>query len=59
MQAKEVKQAKWIGEKVSWDHPAILVEASPYDKNWGVGHAKDHQNIKDPSKWQGRDGLLH
>uniref|UniRef100_A0A915JWG3 NADAR domain-containing protein n=1 Tax=Romanomermis culicivorax TaxID=13658 RepID=A0A915JWG3_ROMCU len=91
MQAKEAKQAKWIGEKVSWDEkklgtwpkfaynqlfkantlkyeqnkdlrealfktsPAILVEASPYDKNWGVGLAKDHPDIKDPSKWQGQN----
>uniref|UniRef100_A0A915IGK7 NADAR domain-containing protein n=1 Tax=Romanomermis culicivorax TaxID=13658 RepID=A0A915IGK7_ROMCU len=85
------KQAKWIGEKVSWDEkklgtwpkfaynqlfkantlkyeqnkylrealfetsPAILVEASPYDKNCGVGLAKDHPDIKDPSKWQGQN----
>ena len=32
---------------------AVLVEASPFDKIWGVGLAQDNPNIKDISKWQG------
>ncbi|WP_109440418.1 NADAR family protein [Acinetobacter haemolyticus] len=31
----------------------ILVEASPVDKIWGVGMAKDHENIQDPRLWNG------
>ena len=36
---------------------AILVEASPIDKIWGVGMAITHPNIKDPTKWQGTNLL--
>lgn len=35
----------------------VLVEASPYDKIWGVGMAEDHPDITDPSKWQGQNLL--
>ncbi len=48
----------------------ILVEASPVDKIWGVGLAKDNEKIHNPLNWQGlnllgfalmqvRDKLLH
>ncbi len=32
---------------------AIMVEASPYDKIWGIGMKKDHPNATDPNKWFG------
>lgn len=36
---------------------AILVEASPYDKIWGIGMDVNHPDVEDPEKWQG-DNLL-
>lgn len=32
---------------------AVLVEASPDDRIWGVGLAITDPNIHDPSKWEG------
>jgi ribA/ribD-fused uncharacterized protein len=34
-----------------------LVEASPYDKIWGVGLGEDNPDILDKSKWQGENLL--
>lgn len=31
----------------------IIVEASPYDRIWGVGLGRDDPRIKDPRTWQG------
>jgi ribA/ribD-fused uncharacterized protein len=35
----------------------IIVEASPYDKRWGIGLAADAPNIEDQSTWQGENLL--
>ena len=35
----------------------VLVEASPYDRIWGIGLAADHTNVEEPSHWKG-DNLL-
>lgn len=35
----------------------VLVEASPYDRIWGIGLTQDAKNIKNPHTWQG-DNLL-
>jgi ribA/ribD-fused uncharacterized protein len=35
----------------------ILVEASPYDKIWGIGMGADHKDILDESKWNGENLL--
>lgn len=33
--------------------PAVLVEANPYDKIWGIGISKDHAYAMNPSGWPG------
>ena len=36
---------------------AVLVEASPYDRIWGVGLAQDDPRIRDPRNWRGENLL--
>ncbi|MBI3633037.1 MAG: NADAR family protein [Candidatus Vogelbacteria bacterium] len=36
---------------------AMLVEASPYDKKWGIGLAASDPRAKDPSRWLGTNWL--
>lgn len=35
----------------------VLVEASPYDKIWGIGMRQDEEGIKEPKKWKGQNLL--
>lgn len=35
----------------------LLVEASPYDRVWGVGLAADDERILDPGQWRGSNLL--
>ena len=36
---------------------SILVEASPYDKIWGIGLSADSPDAQNPFKWRGRNML--
>lgn len=35
----------------------VIVEASPVDAIWGIGHAKDHPNAERPWLWKGTNLL--
>jgi ribA/ribD-fused uncharacterized protein len=35
----------------------VLVEASPYDKIWGIGMSADEENIENPLSWNGSNLL--
>lgn len=35
----------------------ILVEASPYDKIWGIGMREDDEGVEDPKNWKGENLL--
>lgn len=36
---------------------AVLAEASPFDKIWGIGFAEDDPRARDPRQWQGFNQL--
>ncbi|MCT4596853.1 MAG: NADAR family protein [Vallitalea sp.] len=36
---------------------SVLVEASPYDKIWGIGLSADHENATNPLLWKGQNLL--
>lgn len=50
-------QHKDLQERLIMTQGKELVEASPYDKVWGVGLAADDDKIIDPSNWKGKNLL--
>ena len=47
--ANEIMSEKYIGKE--------FVEASPFDKIWGIGMDESNPNIEDKSKWMGQNLL--
>jgi ribA/ribD-fused uncharacterized protein len=42
-----------IKAQLTYTMDKTLVEASPFDKIWGIGLAEDHPDVENPSKWKG------
>ena len=51
------KQNITLGEYLKNTNDDIIVEASPYDRIWGIGLGKYNSNAKDPFKWKGENLL--
>ena len=50
-------QNKRLLDQLLQSAPKTLVEASPYDKIWGIGLAEDDKRAQDRSTWQGKNWL--
>lgn len=46
-----------LKQKLMLTGDAVLVEASPYDKVWGIKLGPDNPDVHDPSKWRGENLL--
>ena len=46
-----------LNEQLLATYPKVLVEASPYDRIWGIGRSTDDPNIHDVKKWRGLNQL--
>ena len=46
-------QHKDLGQYLVNTGNRVLVEASPYDKVWGIGMTKDDDHIQNPQQWKG------
>tara|TARA_R110000787_G_scaffold39265_9_gene98637 strand:+ start:88 stop:648 length:561 start_codon:yes stop_codon:yes gene_type:complete len=53
---KFTQNEEW-GELLKLTYPLDLVEASPYDKVWGIGLAEDDPKIIDRQNWKGKNWL--
>jgi ribA/ribD-fused uncharacterized protein len=50
-------QDKYLYDQLLSTHEQILVEASPYDKIYGVGLSEDDDKILDENNWKGENLL--
>ena len=51
------KQDVKLGKQLKETGDKTLVEASPYDKIWGIGISADDKNILNPMSWKGQNLL--
>jgi len=54
---EKYRQNEDLQEKLIATAPLTLVEASPYDKIWGIGLDAHHKDAAEPNKWQGKNLL--
>jgi ribA/ribD-fused uncharacterized protein len=54
---QKFKKNEYIQKILLSTEDAILVEASPYDKLWGVGLSINNDDIYDNEKWNGANIL--
>ena len=54
---KRCSQEKLLKEFLLSTGDKILVEASPYDKIWGIGMKEDTPGIYNPVNWKGENLL--
>lgn len=50
-------QNKYLLDKILSTGDSILVEASPYDRIWGVGLSQSDNKILNPNNWRGENLL--
>lgn len=55
-------ESKFLGnphlkEQLISSGESVLVEASPFDKKWGIGYDCDHEYATSPEKWKGENRL--
>ncbi|MFC4337766.1 NADAR family protein [Salininema proteolyticum] len=51
------RQNRAMGEYLVATGDHVLVEASPIDRNWGIGMAEDDEGVDDPRRWRGANLL--
>jgi ribA/ribD-fused uncharacterized protein len=50
-------QNKTLAKILKNTKKSCIVEASPYDKIWGIGIGENHPDINSPNKWKGTNKL--
>ena len=50
-------QNPWLNRFLQSTGDKVLVEASPYDKIWGIGIGERHQDVCNPAGWDGTNLL--
>lgn len=50
-------QNEAMGDFLKTTTKRVIVEASPYDRIWGIGMAQDHKNANYPDRWNGKNLL--
>jgi ribA/ribD-fused uncharacterized protein len=53
----KLRQNEAMGEYALRTGDAVLVEASPRDRIWGIGMSASHPDATDPRRWQGENLL--